>query len=80
MKNFLRLLSFAKPYSRYWPKYLPLTLLAMVFGIANFMLIIPLLDVIFDSNNVAAITVFPDLSFSVDFVKNAFGYFLYSIK
>ncbi|MDR2937870.1 MAG: ABC transporter ATP-binding protein/permease, partial [Prevotellaceae bacterium] len=39
-----------------------------------------LLDVIFDSNNVAAITVFPDLSFSVDFVKNAFGYFLYSIK
>ncbi|MGL5913002.1 MAG: ABC transporter ATP-binding protein, partial [Bacteroidales bacterium] len=80
MKNFRRLLGFAKPHSKYWAKYLPLTILAMVFGIANFMLIIPLLNIIFDSNNIDAITTLPNFSFSMDFVKHFFGYYLYSIK
>lgn len=76
----MRLLNFAKPYTKYWSLYLPLTLLGMIFSIANFMLIIPLLDIIFDSNNVAAITTFPEFSLTVDFAKNAFGYYLYAIK
>ncbi|MGL4364604.1 MAG: ABC transporter transmembrane domain-containing protein, partial [Bacteroidales bacterium] len=80
MEKFIRLLSFAKPHSSYWAKYLPCTILAMVFGIANFMLIIPLLNIIFDSSNVEVINTLPPFSPSAEFIKQFFGYYLYSIK
>ena len=48
MKLFLRLLSFAKPYRRYWPKYVLFAVIATIAGAMNYMLIAPLLIVIFD--------------------------------
>jgi len=50
MKPFLRLLSFAKPYGRYWPKYALFTLIATIAGTVNFILIIPLLRVLFEGS------------------------------
>ncbi|MDR2847665.1 MAG: ATP-binding cassette domain-containing protein [Bacteroidales bacterium] len=51
MKEFLRLLSFAKPYSRYWPKYVLFTVIATIAGTLNFVLIAPALEVIFEGYN-----------------------------
>jgi len=48
MNPFLRLLSFAKPYSRYWPKYALLSVIATVLGTINFVLLIPVLNVLFE--------------------------------
>ncbi|MDR0814950.1 MAG: hypothetical protein LBN37_04260, partial [Bacteroidales bacterium] len=48
MKDFLRLLSFAKPYGRYWPKYVVFTVIGTIAGTLNFVLIAPALEVIFE--------------------------------
>ncbi|MDR3094122.1 MAG: ATP-binding cassette domain-containing protein [Bacteroidales bacterium] len=48
MKDFLRLLSFAKPYGRYWPKYVVFTIIGTIAGTLNFVLIAPALEVIFE--------------------------------
>ncbi|MDR1673183.1 MAG: ABC transporter ATP-binding protein/permease [Bacteroidales bacterium] len=48
MKDFLRLLGFAKPYGRYWPKYIVFTVVATIMGTLNFVLIAPALEVIFE--------------------------------
>ena len=48
MNPFLRLLSFAKPYSRYWPKYIVFALIGTVAGTVNYVLIIPVLQVLFE--------------------------------
>ena len=48
MNPFLRLLSFAKPYSRYWPKYIVFVLTGTVAGTVNFVLIAPVLQVLFE--------------------------------
>ncbi|MDR1865360.1 MAG: ABC transporter ATP-binding protein/permease, partial [Bacteroidales bacterium] len=50
MKAFLRLLGFAKPYGRYWPKYAVFTVIATVMGTLNFVLIAPALKVIFEGS------------------------------
>ncbi|HEY4651143.1 MAG TPA: ABC transporter ATP-binding protein, partial [Pontibacter sp.] len=47
MKTYLRILQFAKPYSRFVPLYTIYTLLGIIFGLFNFTLLIPLLDVLF---------------------------------
>jgi subfamily B ATP-binding cassette protein MsbA len=47
MKAFLRLLRFAKPYGKYWPKYVVFTVVATIMGTMNFVLIAPALEVIF---------------------------------
>jgi len=51
MNPFLRLLSFAKPYSRYWPKYTVFTLIATILGTVNYVLIIPVLNVLFEGSS-----------------------------
>ncbi|MDR0714504.1 MAG: ATP-binding cassette domain-containing protein [Bacteroidales bacterium] len=48
MKDFLRLLNFARPYRRYWPKYVAFAMFATIMGTLNFVLIAPALQVIFE--------------------------------
>ena len=48
MNTYLRILSYAKPYRRYFPIYVLYTLLAIIFGLLNFTLLKPLFDVIFE--------------------------------
>lgn len=80
MHTFKRLLAFAKPYNIYWPKYLFYTVLGLLFGIINFILIIPLLNVIFDQNNLQAVQAVPDFHLSVGYFKDAFYYYLTQYK
>ncbi len=76
MKKLSRLLSFARPYSKYWPQYLLFTFLGMLFGILNFALIKPLLDVVFDPNAMTVVKQAPHFNFSADYLINLFNYYL----
>ncbi|MBX3164917.1 MAG: ABC transporter ATP-binding protein [Bacteroidetes bacterium] len=78
MKLFFRVLSFSKPFSSFIPLYLVLTLLAVVFGVLNFGILIPLLDNLFNpKNEIKAVTVFPDIGFSKDALKQLLDYVVY---
>jgi subfamily B ATP-binding cassette protein MsbA len=48
MKTYFRLLSFAKPLGRFLVPFLITSILASLFGVLNFTLLMPLLDVLFD--------------------------------
>jgi subfamily B ATP-binding cassette protein MsbA len=69
-------LSFAKPYGRYWPSYLFLSILSVFFGVVYFALIDPLTRIIFDPASITQQTVLPDFYVSVDYFKQIFNYYL----
>jgi subfamily B ATP-binding cassette protein MsbA len=77
-KTFKRILGFAKPWGKYWPPYLLLSIFSVIFGIANFALIGPMLDVLFQSDSIKQIAK-PEFSFTIDFFKNFFQYYLGNI-
>ncbi|MEJ8758515.1 ABC transporter ATP-binding protein [Pontibacter sp. H259] len=79
MKTFFRLLAFAKPYNRYVPSYAVLALLAVVFGLLNFTLLIPLLNVLFDAAP-AKQPVEPQFALNIDYFKQLFDYWFYTIR
>jgi subfamily B ATP-binding cassette protein MsbA len=76
METVKRLLTFAKPYSRYWPKYVFFTFFGMILGIFNFALIKPLLDVVFDPKAMTIVNEMPEPSLSVAYIENIFNYYL----
>lgn len=76
MKTFFRLISLARPYGRYWPAYLVISILSVFFGIINFALISPLLTIIFNPENMGQQFVFPEFSLNSDFFNKIFLYYL----
>ena len=76
MRLFTRLLKYAKPYSRFWPGYLIFSILSVIFGVVNYALIKPLLEVLFDPDAVEKYTSLPEFSFSVDYFYGVFQYYL----
>ena len=76
MSTFRRILSYARPYGRYWPGYLVLSILSVVFGIANYALIGPVLGVLFEPSTVTGVSVRPEFSFSVKYFEQMFQYLL----
>jgi ATP-binding cassette, subfamily B, bacterial MsbA len=76
MRTFIRLLGFSKPYRHYIPEYVVYILLYILFGILNFTLLIPLLDVLFGTAKYPAIEKLPDFSFSKDYMIQAFYYWV----
>lgn len=78
MHTYLRILSFAKPYRRYFPVYIIYTLLAIIFGLLNFTLLKPLFDVIFEQVEPDAMSRYltkPDFNFSLDYFIHLFNYY-----
>lgn len=79
MKTYLRILQFAKPYSRFVPLYSLYTVLGIIFGIFNFVLIIPLLNVLFAQVGTAdaatMVTQKPEFRLSIDFFSESFNYY-----
>jgi len=79
MKTYLRLLSFASPLGRFLTPFVATSLLASVFGVLNFTLLIPLLSILFDKVDPAKMQAFlsqpaPDLtSGPVDFFRYYFA-------
>ena len=75
MSTFRRILQYGKPYGRYWPPYLLLSILSVVFGIANYALLGPFLTVLFE-NDTIAVTARPEFAFTLDYVKAWFSWLL----
>ncbi len=77
METLKKLLHYARPFHKYWPKYLIFTLLGLIFGIVNYSLAGPLLDFIFKIKEASDISadVIPDFSLSLDYFKTVFYYY-----
>ncbi|KAI9430498.1 ABC transporter related, partial [Russula earlei] len=74
MKTFLRLLQFSRPYHHYVPEYLVYILLYTIFGLLNFVFLMPLFDALFNIHSYPTVTELPHFTFSVDYFKNLFYY------
>lgn len=76
MNTFFRLLAFAKPHSKFWPRYLVISILSVIFGVANYALIGPLLKVLFEAESMDLNMSLPEFSLSADYFSDAFNYYL----
>ena len=78
MKTYWRILQFAKPFTSFVPQYFIFTFLGIVFGLFNFALLIPLLEVLFgtvDTTKTQTLLQKPEFTLSLDFIKNNFNYY-----
>ncbi|MGI4736629.1 MAG: ABC transporter ATP-binding protein [Janthinobacterium lividum] len=78
MKVYLRLLQFARPYGDFLPLYLVYMVLGIFFGIANFTLVIPLLNVLFgttDTHTAAAPAALPHFALTIEYIKDIFNFY-----
>jgi ATP-binding cassette, subfamily B, bacterial MsbA len=76
MRTFLRLLGFSKPYRHYIPEYIVYIFLYIVFGILNFTLLIPLLDVLFGTAKYPAVAKLPSFALNKQFFTQAFYFWV----
>ncbi|MBS4070202.1 MAG: ABC transporter ATP-binding protein [Algoriphagus sp.] len=77
MNTYLRILSYARPFGRFFPIYIIYAFLAIVFGLLNFTLLKPLFDVIFEQVDPASLEKFkemPAFSFSVEYFTSMFNH------
>ena len=80
MEDFKRLLAYAKPYSRFWPGYLILSIMSVIFGVANYALIKPLLDILFNPEQLTQQLVKPQFNLlSINYYSEIFYYYLTEI-
>lgn len=80
MKTYFRLLSFAKPIEKYAIPFFILSILGVVFGLLNFTLLIPVLEILFDpkkaNSSTTAIIIEPNFSFSIEYFKSIFYFYV----
>lgn len=76
MKIYFRLLSFAKPLEKFAIPYFILSILATFFGLLNFTLLIPLLNILFEqkTSNMTIPTSLPEFKFSGEYMVKLFYY------
>lgn len=79
METYKRILSYAKPLGKYWPPYLFLSILSVIFGVANYALIGPVLSMLFEPDKAASAATGPEGSFSLGYVEQAVNHLLYGI-
>ena len=76
MKTYFRLLTYCKPFLGYIIPYAIFTLLYIFFGLLNFSLIIPLLNVLFGTMKLdAPVTTLPDFTLSTGYLLDVFNYY-----
>lgn len=73
MKILRRLLPYARPIHHFLPEYGIYTLLGIVFGLLNFTLLIPILQLLFE-RDMPAVMARPEPSFSIAYIKDYFNY------
>jgi subfamily B ATP-binding cassette protein MsbA len=78
LKTYLRLINFARPLGKYLPEYLIYTILGVVFGLLNFTLFIPLLNLLFTTYPIKEVVEMPTFSFTIDYFKDVFNYYFYT--
>ena len=80
MKVYRRLLAYARPYRRFLPLFFIFTILAVIFSVFQFALIIPLLNVLFNPGNGNDAMAVPAFSMSAGFIRDIFYYEVYRLK
>lgn len=76
MNDFKRLLAYARPYRRFWPGYLVLSILSVIFGVVNYALIDPLLTVLFQPESIDVQLVRPEFALDPAYFEHLFSYWL----
>lgn len=80
MKLLKRLIVYAKPYHHYLPEYLIYTAFGILFGLLNFTMLIPLLNLLFGSTSeLPPVNPLPDFSLSVGYFVDLFNHYFLSI-
>lgn len=82
MKTYFRILTYAKPVRKLVPFYFLATVLAIVFGLVNFSLLIPLLEVLFsqaDISDTLATVQKPDFYLGLTYFKDLFRYYFINV-
>ena len=82
MKKLLRIFSFASPLHVNIPLYIVFTLLGIVFSVANFAMIMPLLDVLFnqlDTEKIEILSIRPEFAITLEFLISYFNYHFINI-
>ncbi len=80
MKLFFKLLKFSKPYHHYIPEYIVYVFFFTIFGLLNFVMIIPLLDFLFKDNPISQPASFPAFSFSTSYLQELFRYYAWQFS
>lgn len=77
MQTFIRILGYACPVGIYIPQYLAFVVLATIFSVVNFTVLIPLLEVLFNQvEQKGLVSSVPEFSFSIDYFRDLFYYHL----
>jgi subfamily B ATP-binding cassette protein MsbA len=79
MKILRRLLPYARPLHHFIPEYIIYTLLGIIFGLVNFALLIPILELLFGKSAAQVVHTVPEFSFSISYFKDLFYYHLNNI-
>lgn len=79
MKVIKRLLKYASPLHHYLPEYIIYTILGILFGLLNFTMLIPILNILFGIEKSEPVTQLPQFSFSVSYFINLFNYYFNEI-
>ncbi len=74
MKIIKRLLKYAAPLHHYVPEYLIYTFLGIVFGVVNFTMLIPMLNILFGVAKTTVVNQAPEFSFSVNYFIDIFNF------
>ncbi|MCU0352909.1 MAG: ABC transporter ATP-binding protein/permease [Cytophagales bacterium] len=83
MKTYLRLISYARPFGRFITPFFIFSLLGVVFGIFQFALLIPLLEVLFgqiDPQKAAGLLQKPEFSPSIGYLRDLFYHYFYRLS
>ncbi len=73
MQSLRRLIPFARPLHHFFPEYIVYTVLGILFGLLNFTLLVPILQLLFDEQMALSVSK-PAFAFSLDFAKDYFNY------
>ena len=79
MRTYLRIMSYARPLKRFVPSYAILAVFAVLFGLVNFTLLIPLLNVLFDTAEKSPEVIKPEFYFNILYFRDLFNYYFGNI-
>lgn len=82
MKTYLRILQYTESLKSFALPYFVLSLLASLFGVLNFTLLIPVLSVLFDNLNPPDLTAFaqkPIFALTANYFRDLFNYYFYQM-
>lgn len=80
MKTFKRLLTFVKPLHHYLPEYVIYSIIGIIFGLVNFAMLAPLLDVLFKPQISPELPSIPEFSFTIGYFTDLFQYHFLQIS